>query len=136
MANTGRRNFFSIAAAFLLGTRGRAQTPPRAGAKELARYALSGPQEGMEAILVLVSASQEVPSTAHRHPGFVVGYVLDGEMKFAINGGKPDIVKAGSTFFEPPGALHTTGTSASPDSPVKFLAFIVAPKGSPVTLPA
>jgi quercetin dioxygenase-like cupin family protein len=136
MAITGRRNFFSIATAFLLGTRGRAQTPPRGGAKELARYALSGPQEGMEAILVVVTASQGVPSAAHRHPGFVLGYVLEGEMKFGINGAKPDVVKAGSTFFEPSGALHTTGTSASPDSAVKFLAFIVAPKGSPASLPA
>jgi quercetin dioxygenase-like cupin family protein len=136
MAVRNRRNFFSIAAGLLLGTRGRAQAPARAGAKELARHALSGPQEGMEAILVEVTTSQGTPSTAHRHPGFVLGYVLNGEMKFGINGANPEIIKTGGTFYEPPGALHTTGTSATPDAPVTFLAFIVAPKGSPVSLPA
>jgi quercetin dioxygenase-like cupin family protein len=136
MAIKNRRNFFGIATAFLLGSRAKAQAPARAGAKELARHALSGPHEGMEAILVEVTARPGSASTAHRHPGFVLGYVLDGEMKFGIDGKTPEIVKTGSTFFEPIGALHTTGTSASPDAPVRFLAFIVAPKGSPVTLPA
>ncbi|MDQ2712777.1 MAG: hypothetical protein M3Y24_11220 [Acidobacteriota bacterium] len=131
-----RRNFFSLMTALLLGIRARAQAPARAGAKELARDPLSGPQEGLEAILVEVTARAGVPSTSHRHPGFVLGYVLQGELSFGINAIKPEIVKAGSTFFEPLGALHTTGTSANPDVPVRFLAFIVAPKGSPVTLPA
>ena len=83
-----------------------------------------------------VTALPGAPSTAHRHPGFVLGYVLDGEMQFAINGASPEVVKTGGTFFEPLGALHTTGASAKPDAPVRFLAFIVAPKGSPVMLPA
>ena len=131
-----RRNFFTFAAALLLGSRGKSQTPARAGAKELARHALTGPQEGMEAILVEVTARPGIPSTVHRHPGFVLGYVLNGEMKFGINDMEPEVIKTGSTFFEPLGALHTIGTSANPNATVTFLAFIVAPKGSPVTLPA
>lgn len=90
----------------------------------------------MEAILVEVVAEPGAPSTIHRHPGFVLGYVLAGEMKFAINGASPETIKTGGTFFEPLGALHTVGASANPNAPVKFLAFIVAPKGSPVVLPA
>ena len=104
--------------------------------KELARHALTGPQAGMEAILVEVTSMPGAPSTAHRHPGFVLGYVLDGEMRFAINGAAPQIVKTGTTFFEPLGALHSTGATARPNEPVRFLAFIVAPKGSPVVIPA
>ena len=65
-----------------------------------------------------------------------MGYVLEGEMKFAIDGANPQVLKAGGTFFEPSGALHTTGSSAKPDSPVRFLAFMVVPKGSPTVLPA
>lgn len=136
METRNRRNFFSIAAALLIGGRAKAQTSAPGGVKELARHALSGPQEGMEAILVEVTAPARGASTAHRHPGFVLGYVLDGEMKFAIDGKSPEIIKSGRTFFEPLGALHTTGASASPQAPVRFLAFIVAPKGSPVRLPA
>jgi len=90
----------------------------------------------MEAVLVEVTVLPGAPSTAHRHPGFVLGYVLDGEMRFAIDGATPRVLKAGSTFFEPVGALHTTGDSAKPDAPVKFLVFMVVPDGSPLTLPA
>jgi quercetin dioxygenase-like cupin family protein len=131
-----RRNFFAFLTAFFLGVAGKARTPSTSGVKELARHALTGPQEELEAILVEVTALPGAPSTVHRHPGFVLGYVLDGEMKFAINGAIPEVVKTGGTFFEPLGALHTTGASAKSDSSVKFLAFIVAPKGSPVALPA
>ena len=57
-------------------------------------------------------------------------------MRSAINGTTPEAVKTGSAFFEPQGALHTAGGSAKPDARVRFLAFLVVPKGSPVTLPA
>lgn len=135
MVRTSRRNLFGLATTFLLGVFGKAQIPARGGAKELARYALTGPQQGMEAILVEVTALAGV-STVHRHPGFVLGYVLDGKLKFAINGEAPEVIKTGGTFFEPNGALHTIGASANPNAPVRFLAFIVAPTGSSVVLPA
>jgi quercetin dioxygenase-like cupin family protein len=131
-----RRKILGFATAFLLGLRARAQSSARASTKELARQELTGPQAGLEAVLVDVTASAGAPSTVHRHPGFVMGYVLDGEMGFAINDGNPQVVKAGGTFFEPLGALHTTGASAKPDAPVRFLAFMVVPKGSPTRLPA
>ncbi len=129
-----RRTFFSALAAWF--TTLAAQTPTASPAKELARHALTGPQAGMEAILVEVTSAPGATSTAHRHPGFVLGYVLKGEMKFAINGEGPKTIKAGATFFEPTGSLHSTSGSAKPGEPVRFLAFIVAPKGSRVVLPA
>jgi hypothetical protein len=55
-------------------------------------------------------------------------------MQFAITGEPPRVVKAGGTFFEPSGALHTGG-SANPDAAVRSFAFLITPKGSPVTLP-
>ncbi len=132
-----RRTVLGILGTWFLARRGRAQAaPPGSPVKELARHALTGPQTGMEAILVEVTASPGMPSKAHRHPGFVLGYVLDGQMTFAINGEDQQIVKAGESFFEPRGSLHTAGGSANADAPVRFLAFIVAPTGSPVTLPA
>ncbi|MDQ2776353.1 MAG: cupin domain-containing protein [Acidobacteriota bacterium] len=131
-----RRNFLGVVAALLSGLRAKAQAAPRGLVKELARHELTGPEAGREAILVEVTALAGRPSTIHRHPGFVLGYVLDGEMLFAVNGEKPSVVKTGGTFFEPLAVLHTTGASAEPNAPVRFLAFIVAPKGSPVTLPA
>jgi quercetin dioxygenase-like cupin family protein len=102
---------------------------------ELARYALTGPLEGFDAVLVELHFRPGASTPEHRHPGFVLGYVVDGQMRSAINHGPDEIVPAGGTFFEPSGALHTAFGSASPDAPVRILAFMVVPTGSPLTGP-
>lgn len=138
-----RRTFLGIAAASLLPIGLDAQTatqtpaPPRPGG-ELARHALTGPFEGFEAVLTQVSAPPGQPGASnpgHRHTGFVLGYVLEGQLRFAINNEPERVVPAGSTFFEPIGALHSTN-SATPDGPARFLAFLVVPTGSPLVRPA
>ena len=133
-----RRTFLGIAAASLLPIRVDAQTanPPPAG--ELARHALTGPLEGFEVVLVDLNSAPGVrPSgTGHRHPGPVLGYVMQGQMRFAINGEAAQVVPTGGTFFEPFGAVHTTGGSASADSPARAVVFMIVPKGSPLTAPA
>lgn len=136
MQTNSRRELLPAFAALLWGgTPAPPQAQAHTGAKELARQALTGPQSGMEAVLVEVNILPNVPSTVHRHSGFVLGYVLEGELRFAIDGAKPRVVPTGGTFFEPVGALHTVGNSAKPDAPVRFLAFLVVPKGSSVVVP-
>jgi hypothetical protein len=54
-------------------------------------------------------------------------------MRFAVDHGPDQIVPAGGTFFEPPGALHTTFGSARPDAPVRCVVFLIVPRGSPLT---
>ena len=137
-----RRTFLGLAAALLpigIDTQAAAQTPAAPQpAGELARHALTGPFEGFEAVLTQVTLPPGQPgasSRAHRHTGFVLGYVLEGQLRFAINNEPERVVRAGSTFFEPIGALHSTN-SATPDAQVRFLAFLVVPKGSPVVAPA
>jgi quercetin dioxygenase-like cupin family protein len=103
---------------------------------ELARYALTGPLEGFDAVLVEVNFPPGGSAREHRHPGFILGYVVDGQMRFAINHEPDQIVPAGGTFFEPSGALHTAFGSASPDAAVRALVFLVVPTGSPLTGPA
>ncbi|HLH01939.1 MAG TPA: cupin domain-containing protein [Bryobacteraceae bacterium] len=135
--NSNRRTFFGFAAALLAFFRAKAQ--PHAsgsGVKLLARHALTGPQQGMEAVLVEVTSAAGAPSHIHRHPGFVLGYVLDGKLSFGINNETPETISAGASFFEPIGAVHTTGESATPGEPVRFLAFLVVPAGSSIVLPA
>jgi quercetin dioxygenase-like cupin family protein len=129
-----RRTFLEAAAASLLPIGTGAQTAgPRTG--ELARHTLTGPLEGFDAVLV----ERNFPpgsGGAHRHPGIVLGYVVDGQLRFAINNEPERIVPTGGTFFEPIGAVHTTNGSANPDKPARVLVFLVVPKGSPVTAPA
>ena len=102
---------------------------------------MTGPFEGFEAVLTQVTLPPGQPAQpgasnpGHRHTGFVLGYVLEGQLRFAINNEPERVVPAGSTFFEPIGALHSTN-GATPDAPARFLAFLVVPKGSPVVAPA
>jgi len=109
------------------------EPPQRSG--ELARYALSGPFEGYDAVLVELSFAPGASAPAHRHPGFVLGYVIGGELRSAINGEPDQIVPAGGTFFEPNGVLHSAFGSTPGDVPVRVLAFLVVPNGSRLTEP-
>lgn len=78
------------------------------------------------------------PGRKHRHPGFVIGYVLEGQYSFAVNDQPPTIIKAGEMFFESfdaPGQTHSTSGNASQTQPAKFLAIVFTKKGDPVTIP-
>ena len=133
-----RRTFLGLAAASLLPVALDAQTPAPTAPIELARHALSGPLEGFDAVLVQLNlaAGSRSSGPGHRHPGPVLGYVMEGQMLFGINNGADQVVPAGKTFFEPTGALHSTVGSARADAPARVLVFMLVPKGSPLTLPA
>jgi hypothetical protein len=109
---------------------------------ELARHALDGALEGFEVVLLELNNPPSPlglgpgPAPGHRHPGPVLAYVLEGQMRFAINNEPVRAISAGGTFFEPTGALHTGGGSASADARARALVFMVVPKGSAVVTPA
>ena len=78
------------------------------------------------------------PGRKHRHPGFVIGYVLEGQYSFAVNDQPAKVVKAGEMFFESfdaPGEVHSTSGNASATQTTKFLAIVFTKKGDPVTIP-
>jgi quercetin dioxygenase-like cupin family protein len=86
----------------------------------------------MEASLVEVSYSPGGRSAEHRHSGFIVGYVLEGQIRFAVNHEAPRVLRTGEMFYEPTGALHSKSENVQPGTSAKILAFMVAPRGSPV----
>jgi quercetin dioxygenase-like cupin family protein len=126
-----RRTFLGIAAASLLPGVLDAQTPTATG--ELARHSLNGALEGFEVVL-LERNFRPGAGAPHRHPGIVLGYVMDGQYRFAINNEPERIVPAGGTFFEPVGATHTTSGSGHATDPARVLVFMVVPKGSPTVI--
>jgi quercetin dioxygenase-like cupin family protein len=132
-----RRTFLGITAAALLPVRIDAQAPAPRAAAELARHALTGPFEGFDVVLVELNPEpgSRSPGPGHRHPGAVLGYVVEGQLRFAINGEPEKVVPAGGTFFEPSGAVHTTNGSARSDGPTRAVVFMLVPKGSPLTAP-
>jgi len=133
-----RRTFLGIAAASLLPIGAEAQTPPARPAAELARHALTGPLEGFEVVLVELNIAPGARSSGpgHRHPGPVLGYIVEGQMRFAINNEAEKVLPVGATFFEPNGAVHTTNGSARTDGPTRAVVFMLVPKGSPLSAPA
>jgi quercetin dioxygenase-like cupin family protein len=76
-------------------------------------------------------------SGRHRHPGFVIGYVLEGQYRFAVNGHTPAVLSSGQMFFESfdtPGEVHAVSGNASTTQSATILAIVFTKKGDPVTI--
>jgi quercetin dioxygenase-like cupin family protein len=131
-----RRSFLQLAAALLpVGLDAQTPTPAARPPRELARHTLTGPLDAFDVVLFELTPG---PGTGrdHRHTGAVLGYVVDGQVRFGVDHGPEQIVPAGGTFFEQTGALHSTFGSAKENATARVLAFMVVPKGSSGTVPA
>ena len=71
----------------------------------------------------------------HKHFGFVFGFVIEGEVKFQVDGGAQTVYKAGQMFYEAPGSVHRVSANASAAKPCRFLAMVFADKASPIAEP-
>ena len=83
-----------------------------------------------------IPPGQASAGRGHRHPNAVLGYVVEGQMRFAINNEPEKVLPVGGTFFEPAGAVHTTSGSARTDGPTRAVVFMLVPKGAPLSAPA
>ncbi len=59
----------------------------------------------------------------HAHPGGGVGYVVDGDITFEIEGRPATTLRRGDAFYEPPGATIARFDNASDIAPATFIAF-------------
>lgn len=84
-------------------------------------------KQGKIVVLELESAPGNA-SPPHRHPGPVVGYVLDGELEVAVDDGPVKVYKKGEAWFEPARALHRVNRNPSKTKPARFLAFMLMTK--------
>jgi len=73
-------------------------------------------------------------SRAHRHPAGAYVYVMDGSVIFGIDDDEPVVLKAGDSFYEPPGALHAVSRNASRELPASLIAFFVLGEGEAPTV--
>jgi quercetin dioxygenase-like cupin family protein len=73
-------------------------------------------------------------SRVHRHPAGAYVYVIDGSVIFGIDDREPIVLKAGDSFYEPPGALHAVSRNASQELPASLLAFFVLGEGESPTV--
>jgi quercetin dioxygenase-like cupin family protein len=61
-------------------------------------------------------------STAHRHPGITLVYVLEGEIRSKAGDGPEKTYAPGQMFLETPGQLQGVSRNARDSKPAKFLA--------------
>lgn len=90
--------------------------------------------DGWRVTVTEVSYPPGESSGRHRHPGFVCGYVLEGEYRFAVAGQPERVLKAGEPFFEDLGDVHAVSGNASNSAPARILAMVFTPKDQPPTI--
>lgn len=71
----------------------------------------------------------------HHHAGFVLAYVLEGNVVSKVSGQEERTYRPGEMFYEPPGSTHEVSNNASETQAAKLLAMIFAKKGVPLTTP-
>lgn len=70
----------------------------------------------------------------HRHPAGAYVYVIAGSVMFGVDNREPVVLKAGESFYEPPGALHSVSRNASEEEPASLIAFFVLGEGESATV--
>src|SRR4051794_23769016 len=70
----------------------------------------------------------------HVHPAGAYVYVMEGSVWFGIDDGEPFLLKAGESFYEPPGAKHSVSRNASEQLPASLIAFFVLAEGERATV--
>src|SRR4029434_10189839 len=85
---------------------------------------------------VEVSYGPGESSSAHRHPGITIAYVLEGEIRSKVGDEPERTFTVGQMFLETPGQLHAVSGNASATKPAKLLAILLGEKGQQLTTAA
>jgi len=142
-----RLTMAAIAIALLAGSWGiqrssaqpAAKTAPPAGAPampgfkrvELQKHDLTA--AGREAVQAKGEFQPGAAVPKHTHPGEEIGYVLEGEITFELDGKGPQTLKAGDAFFVPANTVHSAKNSGKGTATV--LSTYVVEKGKPLATP-
>jgi quercetin dioxygenase-like cupin family protein len=103
---------------------------PPAGVRPLSAQDIAEKVDGKaaKATAVEVTLRPGEASAAHRHPGPVLGYVIEGEYEWAIDDNPAKTLKAGETFYEPAGCLHRVSKNPAAAGKTRLLAWVVHPR--------
>jgi quercetin dioxygenase-like cupin family protein len=87
---------------------------------------------------VSVSAIAEIPpggaAGRHSHPGVELGYIMEGEADFILDGQPARHLKPGDSYQVPMGTVHDAKVSG--DKPLKVLTVYIVDKTKPLATPA
>ena len=107
------------------------QAPATFKRTELQRADLSA--AGREVVQAVVDFQPAGAAGRHNHPGEEIGYILEGTIRFELDGQPPAMKKAGDYFFVPAGRTHNATSVGS--GTAKVLATYIVEKGKPLATP-
>lgn len=81
-----------------------------------------------KATFVEVTIEPGQSGSAHRHPGPVLVYVLEGEYELGVDDKPKEIFQAGETFYEPTGCVHSVSRNPSTKNRTRLIAVVLHPR--------
>jgi quercetin dioxygenase-like cupin family protein len=130
-----RRQFLQAGLASLaLVVLDRSEAPAASGI--MARYERELPPvrlNGWQVTVLELTLPPGSTSPKHAHPGFILGYILEGEYRFQLEGEQEKVLSTGDLFYDAPGSIHLPSGSASINEPARILALVFAEKGKEIT---
>jgi quercetin dioxygenase-like cupin family protein len=94
------------------------------------------PGKSLVAVVVDYPPGGASPAHVHAKSAFIYGYVVSGVIESQVNDGPRQVLRAGESFYEPPGTKHSVSRNASKTRPAKLLAvFVVDTDDTALTTP-
>ena len=110
---------------------------PKAGAQPVRNIMERHDQSGVPGKEIVIGTATLPPGSAigyHTHPGDEAGYVLKGTLILKTQGQPDRTLKAGDSFFNPRGAVHSLAAAPGADGGMAVSSWIVD-KGEPLATP-
>lgn len=94
------------------------------------------PGKSLVAVEVDYGPGEASPSHTHAKSSFIYAYVISGAIESKVNDENARVYRAGESWSEAPGALHSISRNASKTEPGKLLAvFVVDSNDKALTTP-
>jgi quercetin dioxygenase-like cupin family protein len=87
-----------------------------------------GPDHTFTAVVVQLPPGARAAPHRHGH-AFVFAYVLEGQVRSQLEGGRAQTYSAGQSWSEPPGAHHLLTENPSAAEPAKMLVVFISRPG-------
>jgi quercetin dioxygenase-like cupin family protein len=128
----GARIALALAAGVFVGLGGMAvaRHDEKERAKPISAWDIIERLDGKETKVTVVEVTLKPGQKGepHRHPGPVIGYVLEGEYELGIDDQPSKVFKAGETFYEPTGCLHRVSKNPAAKGNTRVLAVVLHPR--------
>lgn len=104
--------------------------PTRGGGGFSELYRVEVADEGdLEVVMGLIERPGESIGARHHHPSGEFGFVLEGVVTITTEREQSVVLKAGASFYQPPGEWHVVSTASAG---AKTVVFRIVKKGQPM----